>query len=49
MRMSVHDPVMPINFESSFKGGNAANAKWLLNALKKYGFLNLKNLENFTK
>ena len=49
VRMSVHDPVMPINFESSFEGGNAANAKWLLNALKKYGFLNLKNLENFTK
>ncbi len=49
VRMSVHDPVLPINFESASEGGNAVNARWLLSALGKYGFLNLQNLENFTK
>ncbi len=49
VRMSVHDPVLPINFESPSEGGNVVNARWLLSALGKYGFLNLQNLENFTK
>ena len=46
-RMSVHDPVMPINFESNSKGGNRVMAQWLLNVLQAYPFLNLDNLKNF--
>ncbi len=49
MRMSVHDPVMPINFESDIAGGNARSAKKLLGLLKEYSFLNPANLEIFTK
>ncbi len=48
VRMSVHDPVMPINFESNFKGGNKSAAKTLLKILEAYPFLELKNLKNFT-
>lgn len=48
VRMSVHDPVMPINFESNEKGGNRQAARFLLKFLKDYSFLNLINLTNFT-
>ncbi|MDE7083121.1 MAG: phosphomannomutase/phosphoglucomutase [Clostridia bacterium] len=48
LRMSVHDPVMPINFESNYKGGNKAAARTLLKILENYPFLELKNLKNFT-
>ena len=47
VRMSVHDPVMPINFESLSVGGNKIMAKKLYFMLKKYPFLNLDNLEKF--
>lgn len=46
--MSVHDPVMPINFESDYLGGNKQNAKTLLNILQRYSFLNTENLKKFT-
>lgn len=49
VRMSVHDPVMPINFESNYSGGNKKTAKILLKILMGYPFLDLKNLINFTK
>lgn len=48
VRMSVHDPVMPINFESNYTGGNRHMAKKLLEILTDYNFLELKNLKNFT-
>lgn len=48
VRMSVHDPVMPINFESDIKGGNKQAAKKLLKVLEAYHFLNVQNLKNFT-
>jgi len=48
VRMSVHDPVMPINFESDYLGGNKQNAKTLLNILQRYSFLNTENLKKFT-
>lgn len=48
VRMSVHDPVMPINFESNYVGGNKFIAKKLLEILAAYPFLELKNLKNFT-
>lgn len=47
VRMSVHDPVMPINFESNTAGGNKIMARKLYYMLKKYPFLELANLEKF--
>ncbi|MDE7454061.1 MAG: phosphomannomutase/phosphoglucomutase [Clostridia bacterium] len=48
LRQSVHDPVIPINFESNSKGGNKLMAETLLKFLEGYEFLNLENLKNFT-
>lgn len=45
VRMSVHDPVMPINFESNSVGGNKIMAERLLKLLGKYDFLDLDNLK----
>jgi len=47
IRMSVHDPVVPINIESDGKGGNAKKALKLLEILKKYDFLDTEKLINF--
>ena len=47
IRMSLHDPVMPINIESNSIGGNRVLAKKLLNMLKDFGFLNTDNLYKF--
>ena len=46
VRMSVHDPVMPINAESNITGGTKAVLEKLYLLLKDYRFLNLKNLQN---
>lgn len=48
VRMSVHDPVMPINLESNAAGGNRKMAETLYNLLKGYAFLNTENLKNFS-
>ncbi|MDE5942887.1 MAG: phosphomannomutase/phosphoglucomutase, partial [Clostridia bacterium] len=48
LRQSVHDPVIPINFESNAQGGNKLMAKKLLKFLQRYEFLNLENLKKFT-
>lgn len=45
LRMSVHDPVMPINFESVASGGNKIMAEKLLKFLDRYEFLNTENLK----
>lgn len=47
VRMSVHDPIMPINFESNVKGGNKIIAKKLYGILKEYPFLNTEKLKIF--
>ena len=47
VRMSMHDPVMPINFESYFRGGNVKMACRLYELLKSYPFLDTKNLKDF--
>lgn len=47
VRMSVHDPVMPINFECNVLGGNKLMAKTLLQFLNKYNYLNNDNLIKF--
>lgn len=47
IRQSVHDPVLPINFESDEKGGVRYMAKRLYELLKDRDFLNLENLRKF--
>ncbi len=47
VRMSVHDPVMPINFESNAKGGDKIIAAKLYELIKSYPFLNAESLEKF--
>ena len=49
IRMSLHDPVMPINLESDERGGNEKIAKKLLDLLSAYPFLNTENLSKFTR
>ncbi len=45
VRMSLHEPIMPINAESNRKGGNAFILKKLYDLLKDYPFLNTQNLK----
>ncbi len=47
LRMSVHDPVIPINFESNTRGGNRVMAKRIFELLSAYPYLNLQNLSKF--
>lgn len=47
LRMSVHDPVLPINFESNVCGGNRIIAEKLYDLIKGYEFLNTENLKKF--
>ncbi len=46
MRMSLHDPVLPINVESDSNGGAVKIVKDLYYFLRKYDFLDLSPLEN---
>ena len=47
LRMSLHDPIMPLNIESDVAGGNKIIATKLYNFLKTYEGLNIANLEAF--
>lgn len=47
VRVSLHDPVLPLNFESGTKGGNRIMAEKLYRLLKDYPFLNTDNLLKF--
>ena len=47
LRMSLHDPIMPLNIESDALGGNKIIATRLYNFLKTYEGLNIANLEAF--
>ncbi|MBQ9756707.1 MAG: phosphomannomutase/phosphoglucomutase [Clostridia bacterium] len=47
LRMSLHDPIMPLNIESDVKGGNLIIAKKLLEFLNKYDGLVVDNLSKF--
>lgn len=47
IRMSVHDPIMPINIESDRTGGVYFACKKLYGILKKFKDLDLSNLKNF--
>ena len=47
LRMSLHDPIMPLNIESNAIGGNRQIAIKLLEFLKKYDGLDYANLQAF--
>lgn len=47
VRKSLHDPVIPINFESNSIGGNRIMAKSLLKILLAFPFIDTENLKNF--
>ena len=47
VRMSLHDPVLPINLESDSKNGVVKMAKDLYYFLRQYDFLDLQPIENF--
>jgi phosphomannomutase len=47
LRMSLHDPIMPLNIESDVVGGNKVIAKKLYEFLTKYDGLIIDNLKNF--
>ena len=49
LRMSLHDPIMPLNIESDEAGGCKVIAAKLYGFLKSYRGLNLENLENYLK
>ncbi len=49
LRMSLHDPILPINVESDSAGGNVRIIKDLYYFLKKYNFLDVSVLENAVK
>lgn len=49
IRMSLHDPILPINVESNEKGGCKKIAEDLYAFLKKYDFLDLSPLETAIK
>ena len=48
VRMSLHEPIMPINFESNSKGGCCVIANELIALLAPYtGDIDLTNLQNY--
>ncbi len=47
LRMSLHDPIMPLNIESNDVGGNVVIAKKLYDFLSNYSDLALDNLKKF--
>jgi phosphomannomutase len=47
VRQSVHDPVLPINFECNEHGGNVKIAQILIKVLNNYSFLNTQKLKEF--
>ncbi len=47
VRMSLHEPIMPINLESNSQGGVKILIEEIYNFLKAYDFLNLKAFEKY--
>lgn len=46
LRLSVHDPVMPMNFESNVKGGIKADAQKLIEFFSRFDKLDIEALKN---
>lgn len=49
LRLSLHDPIIPLNIESDSIGGAKEIAGKLYSFLKKYEFLDIKAIENYIK
>lgn len=49
LRLSVHDPIMPLNIESDDEGGCKAIAEVIYEFLKNYSDLDLTAIENYLK
>ncbi len=49
LRLSVHDPVMPLNIESNIEGGAKRIAEILFEELKMFDGLDISNLEQYIK
>ena len=49
LRMSLHDPIMPLNIESNSPNGSKIIAKKLLEYLNNYDLLDKTNLINYIK
>ncbi|MCR4925055.1 MAG: phosphomannomutase/phosphoglucomutase [Clostridiales bacterium] len=49
LRLSVHDPIMPLNIESDVEGGNKIIAKKLYEFLKQFDKLKISCVEDFIK
>ena len=47
VRMSLHEPILPINAESNKLGGNDVIIRWLYDFLKEYSFLNLQPFKKY--
>ena len=47
LRLSVHDPIMPLNLESMKEGGTRSIAKKLYGFLKECGSLDIAAIEKF--
>ncbi len=49
LRLSLHDPLLPLNIESNIKGGAKIIAKEIVEFVKKYDKLDTSSLENYIK
>lgn len=49
LRLSLHDPILPINIESNVKGGTKIIAQKLYNFLKDFNYLYTNKLQEFIK
>jgi len=49
LRLSVHDPIMPLNIESNSEGGVKIIARQLITFLKQYEGLNIENIRAFAE
>ena len=47
LRLSLHDPLIPVNIESNSKGGSKLIAKGLTKFLSSYEKLNISSIQNF--
>ena len=49
VRMSLHEPILPVNAESEEKGGVRKILAWLYGFLKNYPFLNLQVFQQYSE
>ena len=49
VRMSLHEPILPVNAESEEKGGVRKILAWLYGFLQNYPFLNLQVFQQYSE